>query len=633
MNPQYHNSSNHQSERDGIEAYAALLQELETLRHELMVAESQSAAILKQIDERHKTSAANLIHYLGLRRRDARPLQVKLAAAGLSSMGRAESHVLSNLNAIMVLLQRALGRQVQEVSSTVVTAAVNGATLLKNNTNRLLGDPPPERWARIMVTLPTEAASNYQLIKAMLVEGMDCARINCAHDNPAIWSEMITYIKRASCEIGRPCRILMDLAGPKLRTGQIALRLGVVKWHPHRDVYGNPIAPARIWLHPEHDSASFPASADAHLPIKGDWLQQLVPYDTIEFSDARGADRLLRVTERVGSGFWAECNKTTYVKSGIRLNLARKSVSGSISGKSHVINTGEVGNLPGKPEVIRLKRGDYLVLTREQIPGRPAQLEPNGCILFPASIACSMPEIFDQARPGERILFDDGLIGGVMRNVSASNILIEITEARDTGEKLLADKGINLPDTKLEMSGLTVNDIAHLEFVVRHADIVGLSFVHHPADVELLQEHLRQLGAQKLGIVIKIETRAAFEQLPEILLTLLRWPIVGVMIARGDLAVECGYERLAELQEEILWLSEAAHIPVVWATQVLETLAKRGKPSRAEVTDAAMSERAECVMLNKGAHIIRAIQMLDNILRRMQEHQQKKSALLRRLRW
>ena len=211
--------------------------------------------------------------------------------------------------------------------------------------------------------------------------------------------------------------------------------------------------------------------------------------------------------------------------------------------------------------------------------------------------------------------------------------MVEITQACDTGEKLLADKGINLPDTHLELSGLTVRDIEHLAFIVEHADIVGLSFVQHSADIELLQDHLQQFGGQKLVIMIKIETRAAFEQLPELLLTLLRWPAVGVMIARGDLAVECGYERLAELQEEILWLSEAAHVPVIWATQVLETLVKSGKPSRAEVTDAAMSERAECVMLNKGAHIIKAIAVLDNILQRMQAHQRKKSALLKRLHW
>ena len=90
------------------------------------------------------------------------------------------------------------------------------------------------------------------------------------------------------------------------------------------------------------------------------------------------------------------------------------------------------------------------------------------------------------------------------------------------------------------------------------------------------------------AVVLKIETRQGFENLPDILLTAMQSPCCGVMIARGDLAVECGFERLAEVQEEILWIREAAHVPVIWATQVLETLAKDGMPSRAEITDAAM---------------------------------------------
>ena len=163
--------------------------------------------------------------------------------------------------------------------------------------------------------------------------------------------------------------------------------------------------------------------------------------------------------------------------------------------------------------------------------------------------------------------------------------------------------------------------------------MVGLSFVRKPADIALLQQQLKRLDTKKLGIIIKIETRTAFEQLPELIFSLLGSPVAGVMIARGDLAVECGYERLAELQEEILWLAEAAHLPVIWATQVLEGLVETGRPSRAEVTDAAMGERAECVMLNKGPHIIEAIQMLDSILQRMQGHQWKKRSLLRRLHW
>jgi hypothetical protein len=168
--------------------------------------------------------------------------------------------------------------------------------------------------------------------------------------------------------------------------------------------------------------------------------------------------------------------------------------------------------------------------------------------------------------------------------------------------------------------------------VVGHADVVNVSFVRRTEDVEAIQAELYRLGAHDTGIVLKIENVAALDNLPELLLTAMRSPTVGVMIARGDLAVEVGFERLAEVQEEIMWACEAGHVPVIWATQVLDTLARKGQPSRAEVTDAAMAERAECVMLNKGPHITGAIVVLDSILTRMQDHQDKKRSLLRRLR-
>ena len=161
--------------------------------------------------------------------------------------------------------------------------------------------------------------------------------------------------------------------------------------------------------------------------------------------------------------------------------------------------------------------------------------------------------------------------------------------------------------------------------------MVGLSFVQSAADVRALRQRLAELGAGHLGLIVKIETRRAFEHLPEILLAAMTGPAAGVMIARGDLAAECGYERMAEVQEEILWACEAAHLPVVWATQVLESLAKTGLPARAEITPAAMGGRAECVMLNKGPHILDAMHTLDDILCRMQSHQSKKRPLLRAL--
>jgi pyruvate kinase len=238
-----------------------------------------------------------------------------------------------------------------------------------------------------------------------------------------------------------------------------------------------------------------------------------------------------------------------------------------------------------------------------------------------------------QVRPGEPVWFDDGRIGGVIRHAYSDEVQIEITVAREGGAKLAADKGINLPDSTLELAALTAKDLEDLQFVARHADMVGLSFVRRAADIEQLQQHLTRLDAGDLGVVLKIENRTAFEHLPDLLLAGMRGRRLGVMIARGDLAVEMGWERLAEVQEEILWLVEAAYLPVIWATQVLETLAKRGLPSRAEITDAAMGERAECVMLNKGPHILEAIEALDDILKRMQGHQHKKRAMLRRLHW
>jgi len=218
-----------------------------------------------------------------------------------------------------------------------------------------------------------------------------------------------------------------------------------------------------------------------------------------------------------------------------------------------------------------------------------------------------------------------------VRHKRAYGAELEITHAREGGEDLAADKGINLPDTRLALPALTAKDIQDLVVVAGHADLAGLSFAQSAADVRELRQRLVDLGAAQLGVILKIETRRGFEHLPEMLFAALECPAAGVMIARGDLAVECGYERLAEVQEEILWACEAAHMPAVWATQVLETLAKTGLPTRAEITDAAMGERAECVMLNKGPHIVDAMRTLDDILRRMQAHQSKKRPLMRAL--
>ena len=124
--------------------------------------------------------------------------------------------------------------------------------------------------------------------------------------------------------------------------------------------------------------------------------------------------------------------------------------------------------------------------------------------------------------------------------------------------------------------------------------------------------------------MIKVETPDAVRNLPDLLFSGMCEEKVGVMIARGDLAVEIGFERMSEVQEEILWICEAAHVPVIWATQVLETLNKSGVATRSEITDAAHAAFADCVMVNKGTHLIKTMETLKDILVRSGGHHVKK---------
>lgn len=605
-----------------------LIAELEALRSEITRLEAEHGAALGAVAAPHRASARNLLHYLGLRTRDLRPLQDTLASLGLSSLGRAEAHVLDNLNAVLALLDRAAGRTARPAVEPPESVPSRAAAfdLSTRNAERLLGAAPPQRGVRIMVTMPSEAATNPHLIRELLAAGMDCLRINCAHDSARDWSRMLDHLARAKAELGRDCRVLMDLAGPKLRTGALEPGPEVIEWRPRRDDLGRVVAPTRIWLTPEAEPQVPTQTADALLPLGGEWIAHLRAGDRLSLRDARDKRRELTVLEGDGPSRWAEAVETAYVVSGTPLKL-HTTDGRFVEGAS----TARVGRLPAAPRHLLLQEGDYLRLTASPLPGHAARYAGDGRLLEPATIPCTLPEVFEFVRPGHRIWFDDGKIGGVVREAAADGLLVEITRSRPKGLKLRADKGINLPDSRLLLPPLTAKDLEDLEFVARHADLVGYSFVQQPHDVINLQRLLAERNPEPPGIVLKIETRAAFEQLPHLLLAAMRGLPAGVMIARGDLAVECGYERLAEVQEEILWVCEAAHMPVIWATQVLESYAQNGMPSRAEITDAAMGVRAECVMLNKGPYIVETVRALDDILRRMQGHQVKKTPVLRPL--
>jgi pyruvate kinase len=403
-----------------------------------------------------------------------------------------------------------------------------------------------------------------------------------------------------------------------VRTGALQPGPAVTRFKPQRDAFGRVVDPARVWLFAAETPRPAPTKADASLPVSAEWLAQLARGDAVVFEDARHRTRTLRVIATGTEGCWAECDRTAYVTPGTVLRRD--------SGEEAA-----VGELPSLDAPIRLKVGDELVVTRAHTLGRDALHDNHGHVLTPATISCTADRIFDDVRAGDRIWFDDGKIGGVVERREPDRLHVRVTKARARGAQLTSDKGINLPDSALRLPALTDKDRVDLQFVGRHADMAALSFVNTVADVEALRAELQAFGAKQPGLVLKIETARGFDSLPAMLLEAMKSPRCGVMIARGDLAVECGFERLAEVQEEILWLCEAAHVPVIWATQVLESLAKQGLPSRAEVTDAAMAHRAECVMLNKGPYIVQAVQVLDDILRRMRGHQTKKRSMLREL--
>jgi pyruvate kinase len=288
------------------------------------------------------------------------------------------------------------------------------------------------------------------------------------------------------------------------------------------------------------------------------------------------------------------------------------------------IRTGEVRLPEGRK---RLEVDDRLLLARSGFADGPETP--------PFQATCTLPGALDRLDVGHRVYVDDGRFGGTVVALGPVGAELRVHHAAPEGAKLKPEKGLNFPDTELAVPALTEKDLADLGTVVAHADLVGYSFVQSPEDIERLQAALAERdpgGWRRLGVVAKIETPLAVRNLPRIIVRAAGRQPLAVMIARGDLAVEIGFERLAEMQEEIMWLAEAAHVPVIWATQVLEGLVKKGLPSRGEMTDAAMAARAECVMLNKGPFVLDAVRALDRLLGRMAEHQSKKTPRLRALR-
>jgi pyruvate kinase len=601
-------------------AIQALSSQLESVCERAVQLEGQFKSELAAVHPEYADSAGNLLHYMALRHDDIRGLQDQLAQLGLSSLGSAEQHVLASVRSVQKALQSISGQQTHDLK-TGRQIFEQSKDRAEKHTRDLLGANTDGRGVDIMVTLPLEAADDYQLVHDLIVTGMDIARINCAHDTSSDWLKMVENIRRASEKSGKTCKIVMDLAGPKLRTGNLVPGPGVLRIRPRRDALGRVVSPGRVRF--VADDGAWSGKKVAVVPVPRKCIEYADVGDEFRFKDTRGRKRKLNVIEKDSKGLILESHKRAYIATGTKLRLGRKESGEKIKFR--------VGKLRPIELPIILRVGDTLVLERGNAPGEPACVDRDELVLEPAHVTCRPSEIFQRISVGAPVRLNDGKIEAFVKTVSPDALTIEITGARASGSRLRSDRSINFPGSEIPCQGLTDDDRENLAFIVEHADAVCLSFVRKPDDINALQEELQKYPNCRLGIILKIETKQAFKDLPRILLAAMQAYPAGIMIARGDLAVEVGWERLAELQEEILWLCEAARLPVIWATQVLEGAAKKGRPTRAEITDAAMSQRADCVMLNKGPHILGAIKMLDNILRRMQGHQYKKTARLRKL--
>lgn len=451
--------------------------QLSSLRQSMNRVEEEFAGLLADIPPQNRISAINFLKYLILRKTDVRELQIMLHENGLSSLASCESHTQRQIE---MTLQH-LGEKIEKLDSCTTDF---GSKKIEESSHQLFG-PKPENWpASIMVTFDSAFLAEKDLIPKLLKKGMSTARINCAHDDESVWQEMVDKIRLASKITGLPCKIHVDLGGPKIRTKLLT----------------------------------------------------------------KGKDKG-RVEIKIGETIWLSDSAKGF------------------KSKEIVISPNESGVIAG------LKIGD-------------------------------------------RVFIDDGLIMGLVQKVDKDKALLKIERISSKKPFIKAEKGINFPDCSLQISSLTDFDKKCLPFVCANADTVGFSFVRSSRDIADLRAALKEIVAEIPFMILKIETHEAVKNLPSLLLEGMKDADFGVMIARGDLAVEIGFERLVEIQDEILWLCEAAHVPVIWATQVLENLHKSGVATRAEVTDAGHASRAECIMINKGKHTLEVLKTLRDISQR-----------------
>jgi len=246
-------------------------------------------------------------------------------------------------------------------------------------------------------------------------------------------------------------------------------------------------------------------------------------------------------------------------------------------------------------------------------PGDRLRIVTGDIVGGPGMISTTFAELARSVRPGDRLLLADGSVELRVDETDGREIVTTVVEGGQIGEH----KGINAPGVPLPASAITAKDVEDLEFgLALGVDMVAVSFVQSEADLEQARRLMGASGAAGVPLIAKLERPQALEHLDGILQA-----SDAVMVARGDLGLEMPFERLPRAQKEITRQARLQAIPVIVATQVLESMTVEARPTRAEVNDAAnaVADGVDAIMLAgetaAGAHPARAVQTLDAIIR------------------
>jgi pyruvate kinase len=259
-----------------------------------------------------------------------------------------------------------------------------------------------------------------------------------------------------------------------------------------------------------------------------------------------------------------------------------------------------VGELVGGGPV-ELRQGQQVVISTQSAVGTAER------------IGCTYEHLAHDVRPGDRILLDDGRIRLTVLGSNDGEVTARVEEGGALGEH----KGINLPGVSVSAPAVTDKDRADMAYGLQelHVDYVALSFVRSAEEVRAAHDLMRTLGASA-PLVVKLEKGEAIENLDEILQV-----ADAVMVARGDLGVELAPEQVPMLQKRIIQRANQRGIPVITATQMLESMITEETPTRAEATDVANAvwDGSDAVMLSAetaaGRHPLLAVKMMDRIVR------------------